>query len=229
MCTPRCRSRIILPVISTTTQESQSFYILGRLSRHISVLIGLAAMASTMLAAGPIVLIIGPPGSGRTTQAEFLRNDLGMTVIAVDDLIVRNKLKFQKYRMPTIQGVEPHLDPALDSLVEEALAKADSAKGVVLDGYPASKMQGDFLTALRQKLELPQPIVIHLSVPDNVVRSRLTTQHRPELEQQLKDYHREFDFVREYFPETDIHTVDGTRRPADVAKEIRKIVETLKK
>jgi adenylate kinase len=200
-----------------------------RLVNHVNILILLAAMASPAIAGGPLVLMIGPPGSGKTTQAEFLKRDLGMTVIAADDLIARNRQRFQKYRYPSLQGVEPHLDPAMDRLVEHELTKTDFSKGVVLDGYPASKSQGDFLTALRQKLQLPAPIIIHLTVPDSVVQSRLEGQQRPELEQQLKDYHREFDFIREYFPETDIVSVDGTRKPADVAKEIRKVVEAAKK
>jgi adenylate kinase family enzyme len=184
-----------------------------------------AALVYPALAAGPVVLLVGPPGSGRTTQAEFLKNSLGMPVIAAQDLIERNQQKFQKYKTPALQGVSPHLDPALNALVEEALKGADLSKGVVLDGYPASKIQADFLTELRDKLELPPPVVIHLSAPDDVVRKRLKSQNRPELEQDLKDYHREFDFLRTYFPEANIRTVDATKRRADVAKEIRKIVQ----
>ena len=211
-------------MVFTTIQEHGNDRAFGL----IRTCLALCAIAFPALAAGPIVLIVGPPGSGRTTQAEFLRKDLGMTVIAADDLIAHNRQKFQKYRIRNLEGVDPHLDPAMDALVEEALTKADSSKGVVLDGYPASKIQGDFLTGLRQKLQLPQPIVIHLSVPDNVVRSRLSGQQRPQLEQEIKDYHREFDFVRDYFPEANIRSIDGTRSPADIAKEISKIVQGVK-
>jgi hypothetical protein len=60
---------------------------------------------------------------------------------------------------------------------------------------------------------------------DNVGRSRLSSQTRRELEQELKDYHRAFHFMRECLAEADIHAVDATREPAQVAKEIRKIVQ----
>ena len=46
-----------------------------------------------------------------------------------------------------------------------------------------------------------------------------------DVEQELKDYHREFDFVRDYFPETDIRTVDGTKKVDAVAKEIAKLLQ----
>jgi hypothetical protein len=67
--------------------------------------------------------------------------------------------------------------------------------------------------------------VIHLRVPDSVVRERLKDQKRVDLEQQLKDYHREFDFAREYFPEIDIREIDGTEKPEIVAGEIRKLLQ----
>src|SRR3954454_24952365 len=97
-----------------------------------------AAVSSAAYAAGPVVLIVGPPGSGRTTQAELLSKTLGARLISADELIARNPQKFQKNRIPTLNGVDVHLDPALNQLVESALLSTDLSKGVVLDGYPAS-------------------------------------------------------------------------------------------
>jgi len=125
--------------------------------------------------------MVGPPGSGRSTQAAILKKDLGMALISADELIARNPEKFQKNRIPTLQGVDPRLDPALNELVEEALKAGDLSKGVVLDGYPASKIQGDHLTTLRDKLELPRAIIIHLNVPDDVVRKRLKSQNQRDI------------------------------------------------
>jgi adenylate kinase len=186
--------------------------------------IGLSLLAFAQ-PAGQIVVMIGPPGSGKTTQTEILRKERGMAVISADDLIARNREAFAKFRNPQIQGVEPRLDPALNRLVEEALRSADLSKGLILDGYPAAKNQGDYLTVLREKYNLPKPVVIHLHVPDSLVRQRLKNQKRTDLDQELKDYHREFDFAREYFPETDIREVDGTKKPAVVAREIRKLLQ----
>ena len=201
----------------------------GLSAAHLTALICWAALAFPIRAAGPVVLIIGPPGSGRTTQANLLKKNPGMPVISADDLIARDTNKFQKYKTPALHGVDPHLDPALNNLVEEALKTADLSRGVVLDGYPASKVQGDFLTGLGQRLGLSRPIIIHLAVPDEVVRKRLKSQNRPDLEDQIKDYHREFDFVRQYFPEADISTIDGTKKPAAVAEQIRKILQDRQK
>ncbi len=120
--------------------------------------------------------------------------------------------------------MEPHADPALNHLVYEKLRFLDLSKGVVLDGYPASKEQADYLVDLKQKLNLSKPVVIQLDVPDAVVRKRLAQENRDDVEQRLKDYHREFDFAGLYFPQADIHKIDGTKSPATVARAIQKVL-----
>ncbi len=171
-----------------------------------------------------MLLLVGPPGSGRSTQAALLSKDLGFPVISADDLIARNPGRFPK-KLPSASTLaDPRLDSVLNELVADALRAADLSKGVLLDGYPASKAQADFLQSLREKHDLPPAIVIHLSASDDVVRKRLKGQSR-DIEQELKDYHREFDFVSTYFPQADIRAVDATKKPAAVTKQIRKSLE----
>jgi adenylate kinase len=206
--------------VITCREKSRS----GSWWARLRILVPWLALISYAQAAGPVVVLIGPPGSGKTTQTEILQKQRGMAIISADDLIARNQQAFAKFKNPHIQGVEPRVDPVLNRLVEEALSSADTSKGVILDGYPAAKNHGDHLNVLRENFSLPKPIVIHLRVPDSVVRERLKAQKRVDLEQQLKDYHREFDFAREYFQETDIRDIDGTQEPAVVAAEIRKLL-----
>ena len=187
--------------------------------------LALVALPAYPQPAGPVVMLIGPPGAGKTTQSQILQKDLGMTVVSADDLIAQNRQAFEKYRRPNIQGVEPRVDPVLNRLVEEKLRAVNLTKGVILDGYPAAKIHGDYFTKLVADLRFPKPIVIHLLVPDDVVRKRLTKEKAEDVEQRLKDYHRELDFARLYFPEVAIHDVDGTKPPGAVAKEIRKVLK----
>jgi len=212
------RTRIAFAISRRKTNNTDSGF------ARLGILVPGLALLSFAQTAGPLIVLIGPPGSGKTTQAEILRKERGMAVISADELISRNREAFEKFKNPDIQGVEPRLDPALNRLVEEALRSADLSKGLILDGYPAAKSQGDHLTVVREKYNLPKAIVIHLRVPDNLVRKRLKKQKRTDLDQELTDYHREFDFAREYFPETDIRDVDGTKKPAIVAREIRKLL-----
>ena len=195
----------------------------GRVAR-IACLISWAALSTYAQAAGPVIVLIGAPGSGRATQAAALKSERGMAAIFADDLIANNPPAFEKAKKSVIPGFDPRLDPAMDGLVEAALTGVDLSKGVVLAGYPASKAQGDYLTKLREKLNLPQPIIINLVVPDQVVRKRLTKDKVTDIEQQLQNYHRELDFARIYFPQADIRDVNGDQKPAKVTAAIGKLL-----
>jgi adenylate kinase len=204
--------------------SNRSAYFAGVLPLALPLVLASLAVVCHGQQPAPFIILVGPPGAGKTTQAEILHKELGMAVISADDLIRRNPQQFEKFKNPEIQGVEPRLDPALNRLMDQALASTDRSKGVILDGYPAAKIQGDYLSTLQSKYGLKKPLVIHLRVPDEVVKKRLAVQTRPDLQQELKDYHRELDFVRDYFPQTDIRDIDGTKSISQVAKEIRRQV-----
>ena len=177
-----------------------------------------------------LVVLIGPTGSGKSTQAEFLKKRFGTPTVAVDDLIQANPEALAKFRRPGITPGPPQLNPAIDALVAEKLASLDLTQGVVLDGYPASKDQADHLAALIKKLNLPDPIVIQLDVPDEVATQRLKERQRaddkPELiEERLKNYHRELDMINSYYPEARIWTIDGDKPVAEVSSAIEAIIK----
>ena len=191
---------------------------------HLTLLIPWLALVCHAQPAGPFVVLIGVPGSGREAQAAILRKERGMAVISIDDLIARNPQAFEKSRNSAISGFDPLLDPAVNGLVEAALGAADLSKGLVLVGYPASKAQGDYLVSLREKLHLPKALVIRMVVPDEVTRKHLQKEKAPDIEQRIVNYHRELDFAGIYFPQADIHDVDGKRKPEQVAQDIRKLL-----
>jgi adenylate kinase len=180
-----------------------------------------------------VIVLIGPTGAGKTTQTEILKKNFGLPSIAVDDLIRDNPAILAKSKTSGSKtgppAPTPQADPALDGLVDAALSKLDLSKGVVLDGYPASREQADHLDQLVRTKALPPPIVIQLDVPDDVVRERLKKRLGPDdtpelITQRLKQYHRELDMVRDHYPEANIWTIDGTRSINDVAATIRSIL-----
>ena len=152
-----------------------------------------------------------------------------MATISVEDLIAHNRQAFQKFARPEIEGVEPRLDPVLNRLVSEQLRRINRSKGVILDGYPASKEQGDHLTSLVAQFGFSAPIVLQLHLDDVEARKRFAKENSHEdVEQGLKDYHRELDFAKTYFPEANIHEIDAAKPAAEVAKEIRRVLAPVK-
>lgn len=190
------------------------------------VLISLLLAAAAFCADGNrVVVLIGPTGSGKTTQAAFLQKRYGLPTISADDLLKQHPEALKKYQTPGIDAGVPQSSPALNDLVKERLTQMDAKKGFVLDGYPATKDQADHLEAMVKELGLPSPTIIVLDIPDKVARQRDKKRARsddtPEqVARRLKDYHREMDFVRTYYPDANIRTVDGTKPMAEVSKAI---------
>jgi adenylate kinase len=182
-----------------------------------------------------VIILIGPTGSGKTTQTDILKKNFGLPTISVDDLIRDNpsalalSVTKPSATKTTAGTAPPQANPAMNALVDAALAKLDLTKGVVLDGYPASKEQADHLADMVRTKALPAPIVIQLDVPDDIIRERLKKRARPDdtpelISERLKQYHRDLDMVRAYYPQANIWTVDGTRPVNEVAATIRSIL-----
>lgn len=173
----------------------------------------------------PVIVLIGPPASGKSTQAARIQKRYRFAMITREQLMQDDPALLARYKQPDIQGVEPRTDPVLNKLFLSRLEKTDLSKGLLLDGYPATKDHADFLKKVIADKGLAAPLVLQLDVPDDVARERLKGQSAPTLEQNLKDYHREMDFIGAYFPEADIVRIDGAKKPNGVFREIRQVLK----
>jgi adenylate kinase len=177
---------------------------------------------------GPIVLFIGPPASGKTTQAKQAAGALQMTLITAEDLVAKNPEEIKKITRSGVSKVEPVNDPIMNRLFEARIKGMDLSRGAVLDGYPATMHHADFLEKLAAAGKVGKGIVIHLDVPEAESRKRMAASgvSKDEMDQRLRDYEREMGMVRLYFPKADIVTLDSTKKPEEVrnaiASEIKK-------
>lgn len=175
---------------------------------------------------GPVVLIVGPPGAGKTTQAEILAKAYGLPAVTVEQLISANPDVFERIRRKGVSGIEPETDPVLNRLFEQRITQADAAKGFITAGYPSVKDHADFVAGMVKDNRLPSPIVVQLQVPEAEVRKRLAKDPKyANLDQLLKDYERELSILQLYFPNAEIHRINGRGRPAQVTKRIRDVLD----
>jgi adenylate kinase len=182
-----------------------------------------ANAAGEQLVSGPVVVLLGPPGSGKTLQAEAVAKYLKVPIVSVADLIKENTAELAKVQTRGITGMERETDPLLNRFFEARLRKGDLVKGMVLDGYPNTKDHADFASHLVETGVLAKPLIIHLQIPDRVVRKRLggkSGQVPSSVEQRLKDYHRETTALKIYFPKAEIVDIDGTKKPHTVTRSI---------
>jgi adenylate kinase len=177
---------------------------------------------------GRFIVFIGPPGSGKTTQAEAASRKYNLQIVSRGDIIAVDPQAFRDHREKGISGMTVESDPYLNDLFARKLQQLDLSKGLILDGYPATKDHADFLSKLVQEGKIPRAVIIKLSIPDEDVMKRMANSHEAKdgnLEQRLKDYHRETDLIQVYFPNADIETIDATPKESVVTKRVDAVLE----
>ena len=181
--------------------------------------------AAAQSAEKPIVILVGPPSSGKSTQSELIQKRYDFSLITREQLMQDDPSVLARQKSSGINAVEPRMDPALNGLFLKRLDRTDIRKGLLLDGYPATKDHGDFFKEAMGKKGLARPLILKLELSDAKVRERLKGQDPAQIEQDLKDYHRETDFLSSYFPEANIVKINADKKPDAVFSEIRKVID----
>jgi adenylate kinase len=186
------------------------------------------------------LVLLGPPGSGKGTQAARLTAKFGIPQIATGD-ILRAAVEAGT---PLGQQVKAFLDRGElvpDSLVVDIirhrLAEPDTQQGFILDGFPRTVPQAETLDALLAELHRPLDAVLYLQVDRQSLLDRLS--HRAEVDQRSDDRpeiiaHRIDVFLEQTAPLIDyyrrqskLRLIDGTRPPDEVAGAIDEVLASL--
>jgi adenylate kinase len=125
----------------------------------------------------PLVLILlGPPGSGKGTQAKLLEGKLQLPHISTGDLLrdhVRRKTDLGKRAQSFIESGQLGPDELVLDMLFERISEKDCSRGYILDGFPRTIPQA---TNLQERLKgKSSPIVINLALSDAKVIERLSS------------------------------------------------------
>ncbi len=122
------------------------------------------------------LVLFGPPGSGKGTQAKLLVQCLGIPQISTGDML-REHMKQGDSLGIEVAGLMHSgglvADDKVNALVDERLAEPDAAKGFILDGYPRTRQQAERLCGWLTHRGIDE-LVIHLLVDYNTLIARLT-------------------------------------------------------
>ncbi|MBS1857343.1 MAG: adenylate kinase [Acidobacteria bacterium] len=128
-----------------------------------------------------ILLLFGPPGCGKGTQAAFLAERFSIPAISTGEMF-RAECKagtdLGRIACQLISKGALVSDEIVDQMVARRISQADCREGFLLDGYPRTVPQAAAFATLVRSRGLPEPAVIHLDIPDELVVMRLTARRQ---------------------------------------------------
>lgn len=128
-----------------------------------------------------IVLLFGPPGCGKGTQAGFIASRFKIPAISTGDMFrAECKAGTELGKLATSILASGGLvgDDIVNGMVANRIAQADCKDGFLLDGYPRTVPQAESLAKLLVSRGLPDPAVIFMDVPDSALVARLTARRQ---------------------------------------------------
>jgi adenylate kinase len=187
------------------------------------------------------LILLGPPGAGKGTQAEKLVKDYGIAQLSTGDMLraaVAVGAPVGKRAKAIMDRGELVPDDIVIEIIRDRLAKPDTAHGFILDGFPRTVAQAEALDNLLASMKIPLDAVIELGVDDSVLLSRIETRIRenpgsvraddnPEtLKKRLAVYHQQTAPVAAYYDKgRRLSKVDGMASKDAVAATIGAILK----
>src|SRR5580700_6309029 len=119
-----------------------------------------------------IVLLFGPPGCGKGTQATSIAQRFDIPSISTGEMFraeCKAGTELGRLACSILKSGGLVGDEIVNQIVAGRIQQPDCASGFLLDGYPRTLEQARFLEGLLKQRGLPSPIAIHLDVPGQVL------------------------------------------------------------
>jgi adenylate kinase len=186
------------------------------------------------------ILLLGPQGSGKGTQAKRIAAEYGLAHVSTGDMLrdaIAEGTELGRRVKPILQRGDLVPDDVMVELIRERLSREDAANGFVLDGFPRTIAQAEALDAMLREMGRELTIVFELQLSDEVCIDRLLrraevegrTDDTPEaIRNRLERYHQETEPVIEHYRATGkLVGIHADRSIPEVFSEIQEALDHL--
>lgn len=184
------------------------------------------------------ILLLGPQGAGKGTQAKRISDEYGIPHIASGE-ILRAEMEAGSGLGRRVKEIYDRGDLVSDDLMIELirnrLEQPDTESGFVLDGFPRTTAQAEALDSILSDLGRTFSVVFALQLPDQVaferLRRRAELEGRPDdtdeaIQRRLDTYHRETEPLIEYYRvRGNLVPIHGDRSENQVFAEVQQALE----
>jgi adenylate kinase len=186
------------------------------------------------------VLLLGPQGSGKGTQAKRMAAEYGLAHVATGDMI-RAAIAEGSELGRRVEDIYDRGDLVPDELVvdliRDRLARPETAGGIVLDGFPRNVAQAGALDEMLAEVDRPLAVVFEFQLSDEIALRRMVgraaeegrSDDTPEvMRRRLELYHEQTEPVVEHYRATgNVVGIHADRSVNEVFAEIQETLETV--
>ncbi len=186
------------------------------------------------------LIIFGPPGAGKGTQADFIVNKFNLYQLSTGEVLrneIKNKTELGKEISSIINSGSLVSDNIVKKLVETYVSNNKYKNRLVFDGYPRNLNQAQTLNEMLKKYAQKIDLVLKLSVSLEIITKRIlerkTIEKRSDDSEELavkryKTYEKSTEPVIEYYKKLNLlKVIDGERTIDQINKEISDIISLI--
>ena len=187
------------------------------------------------------IILLGPPGAGKGTQAKILVDGQGLVQLSTGDMLraaVASGSELGQQAKAVMEAGKLMPDDIMMLIISDRISDPDCANGFILDGFPRTTAQAEALDRMLNEKGLPLDHVIEISVNDSVLIDRINTRvaETPEAERRdddnaetlkhrLEVYHEQTAPILPYYVVRGmLKKVDGMKQIDEVSKQIEAII-----
>lgn len=178
---------------------------------------------------GKMIVLFGPPGSGKGTLAKELKDKYGMKHISTGDLIRNSDDEEIKEIVASGKFVS---DSQILKLLRKAIKEEDLESGIIFDGFPRTVSQAPKLDSLLGKKGVGLNYAVFLDVPEDVAKDRIKGRAEKEdrkddsdpkvIEKRFEEYkEKTLPLIEVYEKSKKLFKVDGTKGTEEVLKKVK--------
>jgi adenylate kinase len=181
------------------------------------------------------IVFFGPPGSGKGTQAKLLSSELNIQHLSTGD-ILREKLNDDNELSTKLKKIMSSgnlvSDDILNKIISEKLTSEKNIKGFILDGYPRTIAQSNYLLSFMSANNLDFDFIIDFNINFKIVEKRIIhrSKHEKRSDDNLEVIKNRLDkYIQETQPVSQIFKKQFNKKSyiLDASKEISKIQKEL--